>query len=75
MQAFSLALMVVIEKVDIKDGKGIPQTRKAVKIWIAIRVAGVKVMFEFIVNGGSGLGLRKWDVVSDVKFSSGRWET
>ena len=37
-------------KIDVSNRKGIPQAWKTMEIRVPVRVAGVKIMFEFIMS-------------------------
>ena len=39
------------------------------KIRVPVWVIGVKMVFKFIMSGGSGMSLRKCNIVSDVEVS------
>ena len=42
-------------KIGVNNRKGIPQTQKMMDIRVPFQVAGVKMLFKFIMNRGSGV--------------------
>ena len=56
-------------KIDVNNKKGIPQMQKTMEIRVPVQVTDVKMMFKFIMSRGSGVSLRKCNIVGDVEVS------